>query len=113
MVAINRPVRAPTIGILTICAAIVLFPALAGSAGAEDRKELIANLDQRAPGARVTRGDAAQAALKAMPGKVTDVTVERKRGKQVYVIEIVADRDGGENDVLVDMQTAEVLGIDK
>jgi len=51
--------------------------------------------------------------LKELSGKVTDVTVERKRGKQVYVIEIVGEKDGSENDVLIDMQTGAFLGIER
>ena len=62
---------------------------------------------------RVTQEQATASALKALPGKVTDFTVERKRGKEVYVVEIVADKDGSENDVLVDMTTGVVIGIDK
>jgi uncharacterized membrane protein YkoI len=107
----NSLIRA--LRILTLCSAAALMPVWTGIAGADDKKEPIAGLDQKAPGAKVTRGEAVQAALKVMPGKVTDVTVERKRGRQVYVIEVVAEKDGGENDILVDMQTAEVLGIEK
>ena len=55
----------------------------------------------RAP--RSAEEQATQAALQALPGKVTDVTIEKKRGKTVYVIEIVAEKDGAETDVLVDM----------
>lgn len=62
---------------------------------------------------RVTKEQATETALKTLPGKVTDFTIERKRGKEVYVIEIVADKDGSENDVLVDMTTGVVIGIDK
>jgi uncharacterized membrane protein YkoI len=48
-----------------------------------------------------------------LPGKVTDVTVERKHGRDLYVVEIVADKDGAETDVLVDMQSGKVLEIDR
>jgi len=89
------------------------MPGLAGVASADDEKASIDGLDQKAPGASLTRGEAMQTALKTLPGKVTDITVERKRGKQVYVIEVVADNGGGENDVLVDMQTGQVLGVEK
>ena len=41
---------------------------------------------------------------------MTDVTIEKKRGKNVYVIEVVADKDGAETDVLVDTDMGAVLG---
>jgi uncharacterized membrane protein YkoI len=62
---------------------------------------------------KISQEQATQAALKALPGKVTDVTVEKKRGKNVYVIEIVADKDGAETDVLVDMDSGAVLGMEQ
>ena len=65
-----------------------------------------------ADGARISKEQATQAALQALPGKVTDVTIEKKRGKTVYVIEIVAEKDGAETDVLVDMVSGAVLGMD-
>ena len=63
--------------------------------------------------AKVSRDQATQIALQALPGKVTDVTVERKRGKVVYVIEIVAQKDGAETDVLIDMQSGAIIGMDR
>ncbi len=62
---------------------------------------------------RITKEQATENALKTLPGKVTDFTIERKRGREVYVVEIVSDKDGSENDVLVDMTTGVVIGIDK
>lgn len=62
---------------------------------------------------KISKEQAAQSALQVLPGKVTDVTVERKRGKNLYVVEIVADKDGEETDVLVDMDSGKVLGIDR
>ena len=61
---------------------------------------------------KISKEQATQAALQALPGKVTDVTIEKKRGKTVYVIEIVAEKDGAETDVLVDMTSGAVLGMD-
>lgn len=64
------------------------------------------------PGGQISQEQATQAALQALPGKVTDVTIEKKRGKNVYVIEVVADKDGEETDVLVDMDSGVVLGME-
>jgi uncharacterized membrane protein YkoI len=102
-----------TFRVLAICSAVILMQGWASVANADEEKAAIDRLDQKAPGANLTRGEAMQTALKTLPGKVTDITVERKRGKQVYVIEVVADNGGGENDVLVDMQTGQVLGVEK
>ena len=38
--------------------------------------------------AKITEEQAKKIALERIPGKVTDVKIERKRGKNVYVIEI-------------------------
>lgn len=66
-----------------------------------------------APAARITAEQATAAALRALPGKVTDVTIEKKRGKNVYVIEVVSEKDGAETDVFVDLESGQVLGMDK
>ena len=38
--------------------------------------------------AKITEAQATKIALERIPGKVTDVKIERKRGKNVYVVEI-------------------------
>ena len=81
-----------------ICAgllAIVLVPATAAAEAA----------------AKISKEQATKIALERIPGKVTDVTIERKRGKNVYVVEIQTP-DGGEKDVFVDIQTGEIVGTD-
>ena len=60
-------------------------------------------------GTKITKEQATKAALEQVPGKVTDVTIERKRGKNVYVIEIQSP-DQGEKDVIVDMESGKVVG---
>lgn len=59
----------------------------------------------------ITEEQAKTAALKSMPGKVTGVTVEKKRGKMVYVVEIMTATQG-ERDVFVDRVSGKVLGTD-
>ena len=46
-----------------------------------------------------------------MPGKVTKVVIEKKKGKTVYAVEIMSAKQG-EKDVLVDVMTGKVVGID-
>ena len=46
-----------------------------------------------------------------VPGKVTSVKIERKRGKSVYAVEIMTS-DRGEKDVFIDIQTGDVVGIE-
>ena len=58
--------------------------------------------------AKISEDRATQIALGRMPGKATAVTIERKRGKNVYVVEIQTSR--GERDVLVDPETGKILG---
>ena len=64
-----------------------------------------------APIAKVTEDEAKAIALKHLPGKVTGVTIERKKGKRVFVIEIMSE-SRGEVDVFVDMVTGKVIGTD-
>jgi Peptidase propeptide and YPEB domain len=61
------------------------------------------------PEPRITQEQATEAALKIMPGRVTSVVIERKRGRYVYVVEIMT-KDAGERDVLVDIQSGEIVG---
>ena len=60
-------------------------------------------------GAKVTPEQAIETALKLVPGKVTSVEVEKKRGKKVYTVEIMT-KDQVEKDVFVDIVTGAVVG---
>lgn len=85
-----------------LCMTLVcVWLGLAGIAAAQDGK---------GPAPKITQEQATQIALKVVPGKVTDVAIERKRGRRVYVVEIVAEKDGAETDVLVDIESGKVLG---
>jgi uncharacterized membrane protein YkoI len=48
-----------------------------------------------------------------VPGNVTEVVIEKKRGKKVYVVEIIEKGSGAEVDVFVDIETGEVVGTDR
>jgi len=63
------------------------------------------------PVLRVTRDQARARAEAVMQGQVTAVDLERKRGRVFWVVEIQT-ADGKEVDVLVDVETGEVAGID-
>jgi uncharacterized membrane protein YkoI len=106
----NYVLRGHSVGILlaTVLAAGTLLPVGA----AAEVKEAAAMTEAPAGAAKITKEVATQNALNALPGTVTDVTVEKKRGKNVWIIEIVADKDGAETDVLVDMNTGAVIGMD-
>jgi len=62
--------------------------------------------------AKVTGPQAAEIALKEVPGTANSLTVEKKRGKTCYVVEVIAE-NGGEVDVFVDILTGEVIGTDR
>ena len=68
---------------------------------------------EAALGAKISKDQAKQSALQSLPGEVTDITVESKGGKRVYVIEIVSKQDQVETDVLVDMSSGKVLGMER
>ncbi|HSB46608.1 MAG TPA: PepSY domain-containing protein [Candidatus Bilamarchaeum sp.] len=61
--------------------------------------------------ANITEQEARQIALERVPGKVTDVEMEKKFGKLCYVIQIDAD-SGPETDVIIDRATGEVLAVE-
>jgi uncharacterized membrane protein YkoI len=62
---------------------------------------------------KISEQQAKQIAVKALPGEITDATMEKKLGKMVWVIEIVAEKGGAETDVLVDMESGRVLGMER
>ena len=64
------------------------------------------------PVAKVDGIEATEIALKEVPGKANSVKIERLGRRNVYAVEIIADKDGGEWDVFVDIETGEVVGTD-
>jgi hypothetical protein len=67
-------------------------------------------LKQKSPVAKISAAEATKIALERMPGKATDVKIERKLGKNVYVVEIQTSR--GEKDVFVDIESGKIVGTD-
>ena len=59
----------------------------------------------------VTEQQAKEIALKRVPGRVTDIEIEKKFGKPTWVVEIDAD-NGPETDVIIDISTGNVLGVE-
>jgi uncharacterized membrane protein YkoI len=88
----------------------LLLPAV--SSAAESKGESAESV-AAASSAKISPEQAKQVAIGAVPGAVTDATVEKKLGKMVYVIEIVAQNGGAETDVLVDMDSGKVLGVER
>jgi uncharacterized membrane protein YkoI len=88
---------------LIVGASAVGIPA---SGGAQETKPSKATASKPA---RISEEQAKEIALKVLPGRVTDVAIEKKRGKNVYVVEVLTERNV-EKDVLVDMVTGKVLG---
>lgn len=80
--------------------AILLMPAMAA-----------AETQRKPSAAKISPEQASKIALERIPGSVTDVTIERKRGKHVYVVEIQT-ADEGEKDVFVDIKTGRIVGTD-
>ena len=62
------------------------------------------------PVAKISGEAATKIALAQFPGKVTKLTIERKRGKNVYVVEIQTPQ--GEKDVFVDIESGKIVGTD-
>ncbi len=64
------------------------------------------------PVAKINGVQATEIALKAKPGTANSIKIERLGRRNVYAVEIIADEDGGEWDVFVDIETGEVVGTD-
>jgi uncharacterized membrane protein YkoI len=89
-----------------LLAILLLAPAMAA---AQAQQQPGPPTERTRPVAKITEEQAKKIALERIPGKVTDVTIERKRGKDVYVVEIQSP-DQGEKDVLIDMVTGQIVG---
>jgi hypothetical protein len=64
------------------------------------------------PVAKVDGLQATEIALKEIPGKASSLKIERLGKRNVYAVEIISDKDGGEWDVFVDIETGEIVGTD-
>jgi uncharacterized membrane protein YkoI len=62
---------------------------------------------------KLSEEKAREIALQAVPGTITDLDIERKLGAKRYVVEVIAEEDGEETDVIIDMETGEVLDTEK
>jgi uncharacterized membrane protein YkoI len=90
------------VGLLAI---LLLVPAMAAAQAPQPD----ASIERATPTGKITKEQATKIALERIPGEVTDVTIEKKRGKNVYVIEIQSPEQG-EKDVLVDIETGKIVG---
>jgi uncharacterized membrane protein YkoI len=88
--------------------AIVLAPAMAA---AQAPRQPGAGTERAPPVAKISEEQATKIALERIPGKVTEVKIERKLGKNVYVVEIQTPNEG-EKDVFVDIVTGKIVGTD-
>jgi uncharacterized membrane protein YkoI len=90
-----------------LLAILLLGPAMAAG---QVQQQPPTGTERKAPVAKITEEQATKIALERIPGKVTEVTIERKRGRDVYVVEIQTPK--GEKDVFVDIVSGEIVGID-
>ncbi len=60
----------------------------------------------------ITEEEAKAVALKAVPGRVQDIAIEKKLGANRYVVEVVPEKGGKEVDVVINMSTGKVLAIE-
>ena len=61
----------------------------------------------------ISEDEAKQISEKAVPGKAIDVAIEKKRGANRFVVEVAPAAGGKEVDVIIDMTSGKVLGIEK
>ncbi|MFZ2404722.1 MAG: PepSY domain-containing protein [Methylobacter sp.] len=62
---------------------------------------------------KISEEKAKEIALQAVPGDVTDVSIEKKLGANRYVVEVIAKEDRSETDVIIDMETGKILATEK
>ena len=99
-----------------LLAMIAAAPASSGMDAEDHPQRKLAQAIERTQGQattptpKITTEQASEIALKLVPGRVTSVVIERKRGRNVYVVEI--QTNGGEKDVFVDIETGRVVGTD-
>src|SRR5262245_23709550 len=77
---------------------------------AQAAAEAAAKRAQPEPVRKISDEQAAEIARSTVPGEVMDIAVERKLGAKRLVVEVIADADGAEIDVIIDMESGEVLG---
>jgi uncharacterized membrane protein YkoI len=61
----------------------------------------------------ISEDQAKEIAMKAVPGDVTDVSIEKKLGANRYIVEVIAKENRTETDVVIDMDTGKILAIEK
>ena len=100
-----------------LLAMIAAAPASSGMDAEDHPQRKLAQAIERTQGQaatpttpKISTEQASEIALKLVPGRVTSVVIERKRGRNVYVVEIQIN--GGEKDVFVDIETGRVVGTD-
>jgi uncharacterized membrane protein YkoI len=91
-----------------LLACLLLAPAITSAQAQQQQRPAT---ERAAPAPKITEEQARKIALERIPGKVTDVTIERKKGRNVYVVEIRTS-DGDEKDVFVDIVSGEIVGTD-
>lgn len=64
-------------------------------------------------GKSISQDDAKLIALRAVPGKALNVAVEKQKGINRYVVEVMPVAGGKELDVIIDMASGKVMGIEK
>ena len=84
---------------------------LAQAMAASQAQQPGSSKERAPPAAKITQEQAKKIALERIPGEVTDVVIEKKRGRNVYVIEIQSP-ELGERDVFVDIETGKIVGTD-
>jgi uncharacterized membrane protein YkoI len=90
-----------------LLAMLLLAPAIAP---AQAQQQPRPGTERAAPAAKITEEQAAKIALERIPGEVTEVKIERKKGRNVYVVEIQTPQ--GEKDVFVDIESGQIVGTD-
>lgn len=63
------------------------------------------------PVRKISDDQAIEIASAALPGEVMDLKIERKMGAKRLIVEVIAEKDSKEWDVIIDMESGDVLRI--
>jgi uncharacterized membrane protein YkoI len=94
----------------TIHAGLLVMLLLAPAVAPAQTQQPSPGTERAAPAAKITEEQAKKVALERIPGEVTEVKIERKKGRNVYVVEIQTPQ--GEKDVFVDIVSGQIVGTD-
>ena len=113
----GRGAKAAVIPLLAFALCLTGLGLASDSANAQTKKAaapMAAPTKSKTVSAKKSDDELKAIAVATVPGQAIDVAIEWKLGANRYVVEVLSTKAGGaEVDVLIDMDTYKVIGLDK